>query len=106
MERIIEIEESKMNYINKLLTMTGEEIYNEYGLKRDETITYTANFGNGIEADIKLVICDDGKPYTEGVLFKNGSELYCTDASDEYEGIWEFEYEGKEYTVIVKVKEG
>lgn len=44
-----------MNLINDLLNLTGDEIYQKYGYKRDETITHTAKFPNGIEADIKLV---------------------------------------------------
>lgn len=106
MKKIIEIEKSELDLINNLLSMTGEEIYDKYGYKRDETITKTVAFGDGLEADIKLVICDgDDKPYTEGVLFKNGSELCFTDCDDEFTGEWEFEYEDETYIVEVKEKE-
>ena len=57
MNATIVIQDKEMEQINDLLNLTGEEIYQKYGYKRDETITHTAVFPNGIEADIKLVIC-------------------------------------------------
>ena len=66
MTETIKITKDEMELINDLLNLTGEEIYQKYGYKRDETITHTAKFPNGIEADIKLVICEDEPPYTEG----------------------------------------
>ena len=102
--QIITIPHKEMKLINNLLKLTGNEIYDKYGFKRDETITHTAKFPNGIEADIKLVICKDDKPYTEAVLFQNGSELTCTDPSDEYKGEWFFRYNGIEYVVIVNTE--
>ena len=56
MVQTITISNAEMKLINNLLNMTGDEIYQQYGYKRDETITHTAKFPNGIEADIKLVI--------------------------------------------------
>lgn len=102
--QIITIPRKEMKLINNLLKLTGNEIYDKYGFKRDETITHTAKFPNGIEADIKLVICEDDKPYTEAVLFHDGSELTCTDPSDSYEGEWFFRYNGIEYIVIVNAE--
>ena len=101
MKQIIKISAEEMELINDLLNLTGEEIYQKYGYKRDETIIHTAKFPNGIEADIKLVICEDEKPYTEGVLFHKGFELTCTEPDDTYEGEWMFEHNGIEYIVIV-----
>mgnify|MGYP003188333410 FL=1 len=90
--------------INDLLNLTGDEIYQKYGYKRDETITHTAKFPNGIEADIKLVICEEEAPYTEGVLFHNGFELTCTEPDCTYDGEWNFEHNGIEYTVLVEIE--
>lgn len=101
----ITISKGEMELINDLLNMPGEEIYQKYGYKRDETITYTAKFSNGIEADIRLVICEEEKPYTEGVLFHNGFELTCTEPDDTYDGEWYFEHNGIEYIVNVMVEE-
>lgn len=102
----IVISKKEMKLINDLLNLSGEEIYQKYGYKRDETITHTAVFPNGIEVDIKLVICEEeDKPYTEGVLFQNGSEVMCTDCDDTYDGEWELECNGIEYVVNVIVEE-
>ncbi len=104
MRQDIVIPQKEMEMINDLLNLPSKEIYNKYGLKRDETITHAAKFPNGIEADIKLVICDEDQPYTEGVLFQNGVELTHTECEDTYEGEWYFEYDGIEYVVNVIVE--
>ena len=104
MVRTIKISGEEMKLINDLLSLTGNEIYQKYGYKRDETITHTAKFPNGIEADIKLVICEEDTPYTEGVLFHNGFELTHTEPDCTYDGEWNFEYNGIEYTVLVEVE--
>ena len=101
--RTIKISNAEMNVINDLLALTGDEIYQKYGYKRDDVIAHTAKFPNGIEADIKLVI-EDEHPYTEGVLFRNGVELTCTDPDEEYEGEWDFTYDGVEYIVSVETE--
>ena len=59
---------------------------------------------NGIEADIKLVICEEEAPYTEGLLFHNGYELTCTEPDCTYDGEWSFEHNGIEYTVLVEIE--
>lgn len=101
----IALEQEKLDFINQLLSMTGDEIYEKHGLKRDETIVHTAVFSDGMQADIKLVICDE-EPYTEAVLFdKNGFQKAYTDPKYEYTGDWELEYDDVNYVVTVKVKE-
>lgn len=104
MNATITISENNMRLINDLLVLTGKEIYQKFGYKRDETITNTATFPNGVEADIKLVICEEGTPYTEGVLFLNGCEIQHTEPQDTYDGEWYFEYDGIEYMVDVKTE--
>lgn len=102
------ISKDRAEYINTLLKLTGDKIYDKYGLKRDDTVTETVVFDNGVEMDIKLVICDeDGEPYTEAVLFdKNGSQMAYTDAADEFLGTWTIEYENgsviEEYTAFIE----
>ena len=101
----ITLDQKELDFINELLSMTGDEIYEKYGLKRDETIVHTVVFSDGMQADIKLVICDE-EPYTEAVLFdKNGFQKAYTDPEDEYTGDWELEYDDVNYVVTVKVKE-
>lgn len=103
------ITRERADFINNLLNLTGDEIYDKYGMKRDETITETVVFDDGIEMDIKLVICEDeDMPYTEAVLFKDGCELICTDVEDEFVCEWELTYETDnsidEYTVNIIVE--
>ena len=104
MVQTIKISCEEMDFINNLLNLSGNEIYQKYGYKRDETIIHTAKFSNGIEVDIKLVICEEESPYTEGVLFHNGHELTCTEPKDTYDGEWDFEVNGVKYIVLVKAE--
>lgn len=101
----ITLDQKELDFINELLSMAGDEIYEKHGLKRDETIVHTVVFSDGMQADIKLVICDED-PYTEAVLFdKNGFQKAYTDPKYEYTGDWELEYDDVNYVVTVKVKE-
>lgn len=103
--RHINIPQEQVDFLNKLMGMTGQEIYDVYGLKRDETFTYGVKFDNGICADIRVIICDEGdEPYAEGVMFDNGSEVFCTECEDTIEGIWEFRYDGQLYVVEIGIE--
>ncbi|MBQ6855536.1 MAG: hypothetical protein IJO13_00360 [Lachnospiraceae bacterium] len=103
LKQVLFISKRDLKYYNDLLTMTGPEIYAKYGLKEDEKYVWGVKFSDSIEADIKLVICRDDKPYTEGVLFENGHEVTCTDCYDRLDTEYEFNFDGKQY--IVKFKE-
>ena len=106
MTKEIILSKEEVTFLNKLMTMTGEEIYEEYGYKRDETFTFTVSFEDEIEADVKLVICEDDTPYIEGVLFENGNQIACTEPDyNSILGEYNFEYNDKEYEVIVKERE-
>lgn len=103
-KQVIEIPSKNLELIRKLLTLNGEEISNQYGYKKNEVITNTAVFPNGVEVDVKLVMCDEfswEKPYAEAVLFHNGDEIVCTEAKDVYEGEWILNYDGEDYIVNV-----
>lgn len=97
-KRTLEIARDKAEFYKKLLASddVGEEkVYFE-----------TVDFGNGIEVDIKICGSDDGTPWTEAIMFKNGSEVCCTEVGDEFFGEWELEYNGEEYVVeVVERKE-
>ena len=105
MTRELQISKKDADFYDKLMDMTGKQIYDKYGYKRDETFTHTAKFENGFEADIKLVICDEDEyPYVEAVLFENGHERACSDGTgDSMLGKWYLPYNGTEYEVNVKV---
>lgn len=89
-QKTIEISKEELDKIEELLYMTGDEIYDKYGMKRDETIIHTAKFDDGYFMDIKLVVCDgEDTPYTEAVLFnKNGYEVGHTEPFEEYDDCW------------------
>jgi len=95
-EKKILISQKEADHINWLFNMANE-------MGEDDTISHTAKFDNGIEVDVKLCGVDDGYPWTEAVMFKNGSEVCCTEVCEEYLGEWEFEYNGDQYIVYVEV---
>lgn len=98
----IKISKQEVAELNKMLFLTGKELYDKYGYKEDETFSWTAHFGDEIEADVKLVICgEDDYPYCEAVLFDHGSEVACTEIDDTIDGPWEFEYQGETYIAEV-----
>lgn len=102
----IEISKQELDKIEELLFMTGDEIYDKYGMKRDETIIHTAEFDDGYFMDIKLVVCDgEDIPYTEAVLFnKNGCEVGHTEPFGEYDGYWFIHNEITDSTYVAIIK--
>ena len=76
----------------------------------DEKITHTAVFDDGYEADIEVcgvqyVEGECNTAWSQGVLFKNGSEVCCSEPSDEFLGEWEFETNDTTYIVNVVTEE-
>ena len=106
-EKTIRIAKSKLDKINKYLTVEPEDEYECLG--EEMAIVATVNFGEGMEMDIKCcgVQYQEGESnlaWSEAVLFKNGSEVCCTEPSDEFEGEWELEYDGDKYVVHVEAE--
>lgn len=63
--------------------------------------TYTAIFGGGIEADIK--VCNsESSPYIDAVLFEDGCEIALLDVSDILLGEYIFMVDEDTYTVLVE----
>lgn len=85
------ISQERADFINRLLMLNSDEIYALYGFKRDEVITEDCYFDDGSKAEIRLIICEDDKPYTEGILYQNGREVCVTDPDDEFICTWDFE---------------
>jgi len=74
------------------------------GYPEDDLCNYwTADFGDGLEVDVKLVnaLTENGGAWTEAVLFKNGHELTHTDVLDSLD-TFELEYAGVTYVVQVR----
>lgn len=74
----------------------------------DGQIEHVYRFINGFEAEIKccsVLSYEEGgcnTAWTEGILFDaGGHELVVTDVSEDYEGIWDFDYNGDHYEVEV-----
>ena len=102
----IVIPKREAKLIQSLLNLSGNEIYNKYGLHQYESITHTVRFDDGVEAGIRLVICEgEEAPYTEGILYINGVGACVTEPQDTYDGEWYFEYYGEEYYVNVVFEE-
>ena len=72
--------------------------------EEDDTLSKTATFDDGIEIDIKLCGADYDYPWTEAVLFENGSECCCSEPCEGFVGEWQMEYNGDIYIVIIEVE--
>jgi hypothetical protein len=104
-QKTIYISPQENAYYNELLNMTGDQIYEKYGLKRDEAFVHTAHFDDNVEIDVKLVICDgENKPYVEAVTLKEGEEQGFTDPDEIILGEWYGEADNEAYTVYVAVR--
>ena len=106
-KRELKINKTEADVINHYLTDVPEDWQDCLG--EDDTISYSVNFGNGMEMDIKCcgVQYEEGcsnLAWTEAVLFENGSEVCFTEPSDEYIGEWELEHKGNKYIVNVTVE--
>lgn len=85
--------------INNYLNTSDEDKH----LPESETITYTVQFSDGCQMDIKCCGVDNGPAFTEAVLFdKNGGQLAFTEPEEEYLGSWTLEYNGISYTAVVE----
>ena len=108
-----------MTVFNETVTIPADQaaMINEYlnhepanesdCFNEDETFSKTVKFPDGAEMDIKLcgVQYLDGEsnlPWTEAVLFINGSEVACSEPEDEFFGEWELEHDGTRYIANVK----
>ena len=106
-EIVIPYEEAQR--IRELLTKEPES--EDECMGEDTIITYTAKFDNGLEVDVKLCGVqfdeDNGanRPWAEAVLFKDGCEVACSDVEEDYFGIWDLEYDGEKYSVIVMAEQ-
>lgn len=93
--KTVKVEQHRADWWEKELALTNVS----ESAKRDCVIDcITIDFGNGIEADIKLVNSswtppeEDGcGPYIDAVLFENGQEIECLEPSDELLGEYIFE---------------
>ena len=102
----IRIPEQKYRDMNRLIAMNGPEIYQKYGLKRDESITHTFHFLNGYSLDVKLVICEEERPYIDLILFDEKNREIACDIVDDYVGSsFIITHETGKYLGIIQIRE-
>ncbi|MDL2248779.1 hypothetical protein LJB89_03695 [Tyzzerella sp. OttesenSCG-928-J15] len=72
-------------------------------MKRDEKpCNVTAYFSNGFSFDISLVICDEGRPYIDTVLYDNyGIEVNCEVHDGNINDEYYITYGSDEYCVVI-----
>lgn len=97
---VLLVDPNEARKIQDLLEMDMEEVYAKYGYKRNEHITYTSKFKNNVEMEISLCFADEGNPYTQAVLYKNGQEISRSDCEDTFFGEWRLEdHTRNDYTI-------
>lgn len=104
--KTLKISKKEDELIRKYLTRIPKNESECFG--ENDSFTRTVKFDDGMEMDIKLCgveFLDDSSnlPYTEAVLFKNGSEVSCSDACDNFTGEWELENGKNTYVAIIEV---
>ena len=107
--RVIRISKKAAERIEGLLN--NEPTSEEDCFGEDEKISYTATFEDGYEMDVEVcgVQYEEGgcnTAWTQAVLFKDGSEVCCSDVSDNFLGEWELKTDDAIYSVNVLVEEG
>ncbi len=96
---IIYISKDENKKWQKILNRENRSADYPYG---DVIKRFCADFGDGIEADIK--VCNGDAPYIDSVLFQNGKEVKVLDVSDCLIGDYPFEYKGDIYMVKIKTR--
>ena len=95
-EKTISIPQKEIDEMNRLLSLptmpdTGP----------DEVIkTYTAQFHDGIEIDIK--VCNAEPPFVDPVMFQDGGQVSVMEVADEVDGEYTFDLDGDQFVVVIK----
>ena len=98
-KQVIPIDKKTVDEYNKYLD-SGEEY--PYGCRYSTVESWTACFGNGIEADIKVCCADDYSLFVDAVLFKDcGEAALAGDPEYQLDGEYEFEFDDEIYVVEV-----
>lgn len=105
-EQTIKLSKEETEFVERVLTV--EPTNEDECMGEDETFTKTVKFENGVEMDIK--ICgvqyneDEASnlPWTEAVLFRNNSEVCCSEPEIDFLGEWILEDDDDEYVVVIE----
>ena len=99
------VDKETIDLWNKILEMTGNEIYQKYGFKRNENLCVpTGIFSNGYQIDISIVICEgEETPYIDTVLFdENNCEINCEVAESSIDDEYHLSDDEDDYYLTVK----
>jgi hypothetical protein len=91
----IKVPEAEMSEMNGLLSLETMPDSGPYEVVK----TYTADFGDGWQADIK--VCNGEPPYVDPVLFLDGNEITCIEIADNLNG--EYHFHSIDFDLIVDV---
>ena len=97
------INRKELNRYNRMMSWK-KPCYEKHGISRYSMVVgWTVDFSNGYEIDLKVCSSNADEPlWCEAVLFFNGNECCCSEAEGSLDGTWDFEYENKEFVLIVK----
>ena len=51
---------------------------------------------------VQYLPAEDNRPWCEAILYENGMEVACTDATGEFFGEWKIAYKGEEFVVRIE----
>lgn len=101
-KKILSIPVAEVQRYNALMQASSVD-YEAEDISRYATVcSWTVPFGDGYEADVKVCSSDTNDPlWCEIVLFKNGSEVSCTDTCEDLIGTWTLEAKGNTYEIEI-----
>lgn len=94
MEKIIKVSPRELAFIEAALKLPI--------MPEEQAKSFTADFGNGYEMDVKICGAENDSAWTEAVLFHNGAQVSCTEPADDFLGEWELEDDGTVFKVIIE----
>ena len=102
-ERVI-VESDVAHFIRRMQSMTGDEIFNVYGLDNGTILSHTVYFKDGMQANINLIAATGkAKNYTECTLTTYELEqVDKIDGLDDFFGKIRFRHNGNEYIILVE----
>lgn len=89
---MLEVEKNVLEWCNRVLV--GQRLEDA---GREEILkTFTAKFGDGFEADLK--VCNGDPPFLDAVLFRDGHEVAVIEPTDRLDGKHVFD---EDHVVVV-----
>lgn len=100
MVKTLKIPQLEVDFINRLMVLTGEEIREKYGIKEGELFVHTVRFTEKIKVEFKFIVSNF--PYVVAILWDDDIQEVWTRDDDLFEGVWDLENKNEIYTVIVE----